>query len=124
MFQLTQEAADILRSQIATSSAAHGGRRYRPYAFTEHGVVMLSAVLNSNRAIRMSIQVVNAFVRLREMVAANRQLASRVEKLEQNQARAASVIEVIVDDIEQLEQEVKQMKALPEPKGKRIGFRT
>ena len=62
MFQLTSEEAESLRSQFATSNKARGGSRYLPYAFTEHGVVTRSSVLNSDRAIQMSILVVNAFV--------------------------------------------------------------
>ncbi len=60
------------------SSAAHGGRRYSPYAFTEHGVAMLAAVLNSPRAIQVSIEIVRAFVRLRAMLAGNAELARKL----------------------------------------------
>jgi hypothetical protein len=74
MFQLTRQEAESLRYQTGTSKDGRGGRRYLPYVFTEHGVVMLSAVLNGPRAVRMSIAVVQAFVRLREMIAANRTL--------------------------------------------------
>ena len=80
-FQLTAEELTNLRSQIATSSF-HGGRRYRPWAFTEHGALMLASVLNSEIAVQASVRVVRAFVRLREMVAANTQLAAKLEELE------------------------------------------
>jgi hypothetical protein len=116
MFQLTAQEADPLRYQIGTSKTGRGGRRYLPYVFTGHGVVMLSAVLNSARAVQMSIMVVQAFVRLREMIAANKDLAARVEKLEHGQRQTASIIEVLVDEIE-------QMKALPPVTKRRIGFR-
>lgn len=76
---------------------------------------MLSAVLRSARAVRMSIAVVQAFVRLREMIAANKDLAARVEKLEHGQRQTASIIEVLVDEID-------KMKALPSPSKRRIGF--
>jgi hypothetical protein len=66
--------------------------RFQPLAFTEHGVVMLSAVLNSDRAIQMSILVVDAFVRMRELIAPNKDIADRVEKLERGHHRSASVI--------------------------------
>jgi hypothetical protein len=122
MFQLTTEEAVSLRSQFATSNKGRGGRRYLPYAFTEHGVVMLSSVLNSDRAVEMSILVVNAFIRLRELLASNKDIAARVEKLERGHDRTASVIEVIVEDIDRLAAEVKQMKALPPAKKRRIGF--
>lgn len=61
MFQLTAEEAEILRCQIGTSSAGRGGRRYRPYVFTEQGVAMLSSVLNSERAILVNIEIMRAF---------------------------------------------------------------
>jgi ORF6N domain len=116
MFQLTAQEADSLRYQIGTSKTGRGGRRYLPYVFTEHGVVMLSAVLNSARAVQMSIMVVQSFVRLREMIAANKDLAARVEKLEHGQRQTVSIFEVLVDEIE-------QMKALPPVTKRRIGFR-
>ncbi len=122
MFQLSTDEDALLRSQIATSNKDRGGRRYRPYAFTEHGVVMLSAVLNSPRAIEMSILVVNAFVRLRELVASNKDIAARVEKLENRQERTASVIEILVEDIDRLAGEVDRMKALPPVEKRKIGF--
>src|SRR5947209_16317642 len=68
MFQLTKEEAESLRSQIVISNVGRGGRRYLPYAFTEHGVAMLSSVLNSDRAVQMSILIVRAFVKLREVL--------------------------------------------------------
>ncbi|HEY1757683.1 MAG TPA: ORF6N domain-containing protein [Bryobacteraceae bacterium] len=97
-FQLTQEEANVMRSQIATASKRN--LRYQPVVFTEHGVVMLSSVLNSPRAIRMGIIVVEAFVRLRELIATNKDIANRVEKLERSHDRTASVIEVLVEDID------------------------
>jgi hypothetical protein len=122
MFQLTTEEASNLRSQIATSSALHGGRRYAPYVFTEHGVVMLSAMLNSPRAVEMSIRVVHAFVHMRELIATNKDIAARVEKLERSHDRTASVIEVLVEDIDRLAEDVRQMKALPATPKRKIGF--
>lgn len=92
-FQLTAEEDTNLRSQIATSNT-RGGRRYRPWVFSEHGAIMLAAVLNSDVAIQASVRVVRAFVRLREMVAANAQLASKLAELER---RLDSNDEAIVD---------------------------
>ena len=69
-----------------------------PHVFTEHGVVMLSAVLNSARAVEMSVLVVDAFVRMRELMASNKDIAARVEKLEHGHDRSASVIEILVED--------------------------
>ena len=73
-FQLTAEEANSLRSQFATSSS-HGGRRYRPYAFTEHGALMAANILNSPRAVQMSIFVVRAFAKMRETLLGTRELA-------------------------------------------------
>jgi hypothetical protein len=122
MFQLSIEEAESLRSRIVTSKAGRGGRRYLPYAFTEHGVVMLSSVLRSRRAVQMNIFIVRAFVRLRELIAGNKTLAARIEKLERGHANAASMIEVLVEDIDLLSGEVKRMKAVPSLPRRRIGF--
>jgi hypothetical protein len=84
MFQLASEEVDALRSQnvISTGATGRGGRRYRPYAFTEHGVAMLSSVLRSPRAIRVNIEIMRAFVRLRRVAAAHADLAARLDDLE------------------------------------------
>jgi phage regulator Rha-like protein len=83
MFQLTDEESAILRSHFVTSSSSKwGGRRYRPYAFTEHGAIMAATVLNSARAVDVGVYVVRAFVKLREMLASNKELAKKLEKLE------------------------------------------
>jgi hypothetical protein len=122
MFRLTADEA--LRCQIGTSNTGRGGRRYLPYAFTEHGVVMLSSVLNSERAVQMSIVIVRAFVRLREIIASNKDLASRIENLERGHHRTTSIIEVLIQDIDHLALEVKQMKTLPPASKRKIGFVT
>ena len=80
-FQLTVKEANSLRSQIATSSS-HGGRRYRPYAFTEHGALMAANILNSPRAVQMSIFVVRAFAKMRETLLGTRELAKKLAVLE------------------------------------------
>jgi hypothetical protein len=113
MFQLTAEEAENLRFQIGTSS--WGGRRYLPYVFTQEGVAMLASVLRSKRAIQMNIAIVLAFVRLREMIGAHKELAERFGKLEASHAEHASVLNWLVEQI-------KSMKALPAPAKKRIGF--
>ena len=79
MFQLTSSECEILRSQFATSK---GGRRYLPYAFTEQGVAMLSGILNSKRAILVNIEIMRAFVRLRKVISQNKELAKKIEELE------------------------------------------
>lgn len=120
MFQLTQEESAILRSQSVT--ALKRNIRFQPLVFTEHGVAMLSAVQNSPRAIQMSIAIIRAFVHLRELVISNKDIAARVEKLERGHDRTVSVIEVLVEDIDCLAREVKDMKAQPSVKKRRIGF--
>lgn len=81
-FQLSPEEFEILKSQFATSSSNWGGRRYPPVAFTGHGAVMLASVLNSDVAIETSVKVVRAFIRLREMLAAHKDLSRRLDELE------------------------------------------
>lgn len=87
MFQLTLEEARLLRSQFVTLDIGGRGlyRKYRPYAFTEHGVAMLSSVLRSPRAIAANIEIMRAFIRLRSAVLASKELAERVYKVEQTQ---------------------------------------
>lgn len=82
MFQLNEEDLLDLRSQIATSSSKHGGRRYMPHVFTEQGVAMLSSVLNSEKAIQINIQIMNTFVQMRQWAMENKDLARRVAELE------------------------------------------
>jgi len=113
-FQLTADELTNLRSQIATSS--HGGRRYRPWVFTEHGAIMLASVLNSQIAVQASVRVVRAFIRLREMVAANVQLASKLEELER---RLDSYDEAIADLFAALKQLLEPSEP---PKRREIGF--
>ena len=83
MFLLTDEETKSLRFQIGTSNKSRGGRRYLPYVFTEHGAVMLASVLNSPTAIEASIKVVRAFVHFRTIVMLYKDLAERIEELEQ-----------------------------------------
>ena len=82
-FELDPEELTNLRSQFVTSSG-HGGRRYRPWAFTEHGAIMAANVLNSPRAVQMSVFVVRAFVKMRETFAQNKELAAKLAELERN----------------------------------------
>jgi hypothetical protein len=83
MFQLAPDEVATLRSQIVTSNEGRGGRRYRPYAFTEQGVAMLSSVLRSERAVQVNIAIMRAFVRLRELLASHADLALKLGELEQ-----------------------------------------
>jgi ORF6N domain len=123
MFQLTTDENAALRLQIATSkNGARGGRRYLPYAFTEHGVAMLSSVIKSERAIQANVMIIRAFVRMRELVAADKDIAVRVDNLDRSQKRAASVIEILIEDIDRVAKDVRRMKGLPLPKKRKIGF--
>jgi hypothetical protein len=123
MFQFSETELKNWRSQIVTSNpAAKMGLRRPPYAFTEHGVAMLSAVLHSEQAIQMSIAVIRAFVRLRELMAAHKDIAARVEKLERGQEKAASVIEVLAEDIDRLGQKVERISAPSPYRKRRIGY--
>jgi hypothetical protein len=100
-FQLTEEEVANLRSQIATSSSPHGGRRYLPFAFTEHGAIQAANVLNSAAAVEMSVHVVRAFVRLRELLASHKALAAKLDELEErfgvHDAQIAQIVEAIRD---------------------------
>ena len=82
MFQLTDQEHEHLRSQIVTSKKGRGGRRYHPFAFTEQGVAMLSSVLRSERAVQVNIEIMRAFVRLRELLATHKDLARQLDVLE------------------------------------------
>ncbi|MCX6910383.1 MAG: ORF6N domain-containing protein [Verrucomicrobia bacterium] len=112
MFQLTAQETANLRFQIGTSSSTYGGRRYRPYAFTEQGIAMLSGVLNSPRAIRVNIEIMRAFVRLRQLLASHVELARKLEELEK---RYDAQFKIVFDAI-------RELMTPPEPPRKQIGF--
>jgi hypothetical protein len=99
MFKLTRTEVAILRSQSVISSSGHGGRRTAPYAFTEQGVAMLSSVLHSARAVRVNIEIMRAFVRLRQMLESNTALARKLDELE---ARSDEQFSVVFDAIRKL----------------------
>ena len=84
-FQLTKEEAENLTSQFVMSSSSHGGRRIPPYAFTEQGIAMLSAVLRSDVAIDVSIRIMDAFVEMRHFISGNAHLFERIERVELKQ---------------------------------------
>lgn len=115
MFQLTREEAEALRCQFGISNDTRGGRRYLPFAFTELGVAMLSSVLTSPRAVQMNIAIMRTFVRLRQVMAENRELERRIESVELQQREHASIISAVVEEIQDLRQH-------PEPPRRRIGF--
>jgi hypothetical protein len=114
MFQLTAEEYANLKSQFATSS--WGGRRKLPYVFTEHGAIMAASVLNSSRAIEISVHVVRAFVHLRELVSGHKELAQKLNQLERKVGAHDKAIAEIIGAI-------RQLTAPSEPTKKRpIGF--
>ncbi len=113
LFQLTENELQRMRSQFATASKRN--IRHLPYAFTEHGVIMAASVLNSDRAIEVSVYVVRAFVKLREMLAANKELAHNLAELEQKVASHDGAIRSLVAAI-------KELMTPPETKEKKIGF--
>jgi len=133
-FQLTAEEFAELRSQIATSSSqpadslednrsqfatgSHGGRRYLPWAFTEHGALMAANILRSARAVQMSVFVVRAFVRLREEVAANTSVLARLAEID----RKLLQHDVALLDIYQ--RLLPLLQPSPDPPKRRIGFHT
>ena len=120
-FQLTQgEAKDLVSQSVIPSARSFGG--FMPYVFTQEGVSMLSSVLRSERAALMNVAIMRAFVRLRQIIEHNKDIADRVEKLERGHNRSASVIEILVEDIDRLAHEVKEMKALPPVTKRKIGF--
>ena len=125
VFQLTVQEVAFLRSQFATSSPglrqrAWGGRRYSPYAFTEHGAIMAAMVLNSARAIEISVYVVRAFVQQRDVLLASKELAKRLAELESRIERKLSSHDQAIAGILDA---IRQLMAPPEPpKKRRIGF--
>jgi hypothetical protein len=114
-FQLTRKEFTALISQFAISKKGRGGRRTLPWVFTEHGAIMLASVLNSDVAIEASVRVVRAFVRLREIISANAELAAKFAQLER---RLDSHDEAIA----QLFAAIRQLLAPPPEKKREIGF--
>lgn len=114
-FQVSAKELDSLRSQIVISNSRRGGRRYLPHAFTEHGAIMAATVLNSERAIEMSIFVVRAFARMREALAANRKIVSKLGELERR-------LETHDAEIQQLIEAIRELMTPPDPKRRPIGF--
>ena len=113
MFQLTDEEYHSLRSQFVTLDTGRGRhRKYLPFAFTEQGVAMLSSVLRSARAVQVNIEIMRAFVRLREVLATHKDLAAKLEAMEK---KYDAQFKVVFDAI-------RQLMIPPEPKKRKIGF--
>ncbi|MDI6802928.1 MAG: ORF6N domain-containing protein [Bacteroidota bacterium] len=117
MFQLTDEEYRqvLLRFQIETSKAGKGGRRYNPYVFTEQGVAMLSSVLRSKNAVQVNIGIMRVFVKIREIISTNKELAQKLSELEHKIEKHDTEIQAIFEAIRQLLQP-------PEKPKRRIGF--
>jgi hypothetical protein len=128
MFQLEPTEFESLRSQFATSNVGRGGRRYAPYVFTEHGAIMAAMVLNSPRAVDVSMYVVRAFVRLREAALLHKDLAARLQEIEERTERLEMNHDAFSRNTRaQLKQVVEALRELttpPEPHKRPIGFVT
>lgn len=118
-FQLTAQEFTILRSQFVTSRLGHGGRRYLPRVFTEHGIAMLSSVLNSQRAIDVNIEIIRAFIRLRRLLATPGELAAQLQRLAETVQLHDEQIKVIAEVLRKLME-----PPPPQPMRGRIGFQT
>lgn len=113
MFQLSDQEVTILRSQFGISSSSYGGRRYHPLVFSEQGIAMLSTVLRSKQAVLVNIEIMRTFVKLREFIASNRELAKKLADLER---RYDQQFKVVFDAI----REIMLPKELP--RKRRLGF--
>lgn len=128
LFRLTSREAAPLTSQFAMSKKGRGGRRTRPYAFTEHGAIMAANILNSKRAIKMSVFVVRAFVKMRAILSRDKGLAEELKKLESKltgrlDAHELAIVDVLRRLIKLLEPQPSSSLPEPRPKGP-IGFQS
>ena len=124
MFQLTRKEFTHLISQFAISSSRHGGRRKLPYVFTEHGAIMAANVLNSRRAVQMSVFVVRAFLKMRALLGDKHELAKKLAALEKELKQRLNVHEATIVTILQRVMDIIDPPALPPPPPKpRIGFK-
>ena len=111
-----------LTYQIGTSSSGHGGRRNRPYVFTEHGAIMAANVLNSRRAVQMSVFVVRAFLKMRALLGDKRELAQKLASLEKELKKRLDVHEAVIVTILQRVMDIIDPPEAPEPPKPHIGF--
>jgi hypothetical protein len=129
MFRLTAKEFEHWRSQLVMSNpGAKMGLRRAPFAFTEHGALMAASILNSPRAVEVSVYVVRAFVRLRETLAANKGLAAKLEELEQKTEALALRHDTLAANtraqLRHVFDAIRELMASPEPKRRPIGFIT
>ena len=116
MFQLSKDELNILMLQNATSRLTHGGRRKLPLAFTEHGALMAASVLNTSRAVEVSVYVVRAFIRLRELLSTHAELSQKLAELE-------SRVDGHDEQIAELIEAIRQLLSPAEKPERRIGYR-
>ena len=122
MFQLTRDEAGSLTSQFAMSKSGRGGRRTLPYAFTEHGTVMAANILRSPKAIQMSVFVVRAFIRMRQMLIEQRGLARKLAELEEELTARLDVHETAINEILGQIKRLLSSPSEPQQPKRRIGF--
>ena len=116
MFEMTQEELTNWRSQFVTSNSLKMGLRYKPFCFTEHGVLMLSSVLRSERAVQVNIQIMRVYSKMKELLQMNKDILTKLEKLEKSSDKHDKEIRLIFDTI-------KQLIAQPIERTQRIGFK-
>lgn len=122
VFQITTEEVEALRCQIGTSNVGRGGPRYRPFVFTEQGAIMAANVLRSPWAMKMSVFVVRAFVKLRQELGQNRQFAAKLAELEKKLADRLDLHEKAILHLLRQMQDLLNPPPGPEPERKQIGF--
>lgn len=116
MFEMKEEEFANWRSQFVTSNSLKMGLRYKPFCFTEHGVLMLSSVLRSNRAVQVNIQIMRVYSKMKELLLMNKDILMRLEKLEKNSDKHDKEIKLIFDSI-------KRLISQPIERTQRIGFK-
>ena len=121
-FVLPDKETAALRYQIETSKHGRGGRRYPERVFTEHGVAMLSSVLNSERAVRLNIEIIRTFVRLRHILLSNRELARRVDRVEVKLGEQEQMLGRHAEELTSVFEELRRLLNEPSGPRKRIGF--
>ena len=122
MFELTKEENGYLRSQIVTSKKGRGGSRYLPMAFTEHGVLQLANVLRSKKAKKMSISIIEVFVKMREMLLTHKDLLLEMEKIRKKVSGNENQIELIFEYLKQFEKA--KQEELEHQNRKKIGYKS
>jgi hypothetical protein len=127
MFQVSEDEHTCLRSQNVISNPTRGGRRFSPYVFTKHDTVMAASILNNPKAIEVSVYVVRAFIQQRAMLAANAELALKLERLEKKLLAGLTLTEDRLDDhenqLQQIIEAIRDMRTPPAAPRRPIGFR-